>query len=288
MIRAGGVPEHYNLPWHWAFEHHLFHEQGLDVQWKSYAAGTGAMARDFRSGKLDVAVLLTEGIIAEIAEGNPSRVVQIYVQSPLRWGVHTGYHSGIRHLYQLEGQKFAISRYNSGSHLMAYVLAATQNWKLGDESFEVVEDIEGARKALAENRAQAFLWEKFTTKYLVDSGEFVYLGDCFTPWPSFVIAASLEMIEHHEGELVRLLDFINDLTRVLHQRKDIIAILCKKYQLKVEDAEAWFHALTWRGSYHLNQAESADILKKLSSYRFIPPYLQAGDVFYSVDHTISR
>ena len=33
----------------------------------------------------DIAVILTEGIIKDIAAGNPSKIVQVYVQSPLIW-----------------------------------------------------------------------------------------------------------------------------------------------------------------------------------------------------------
>ena len=83
MLKVGGVPEHYNLPWHWAFEHDLFSTQHLKISWKSYPAGTGAMCKDLQSGKLDVAVLLTEGITADIVAGaaiiiSPSPPVKIY------------------------------------------------------------------------------------------------------------------------------------------------------------------------------------------------------------------
>jgi len=78
-LKIGGVPEHFNLPWHQAIEQGLFRNEGLEINWQDYPGGTGAMAKDLRSGDLDVAVLLTEGIVADIVKGNPSKIISVYV-----------------------------------------------------------------------------------------------------------------------------------------------------------------------------------------------------------------
>ena len=44
-IRVGGVPEHFNVPWHQAIEDNSLAEAGLDVQWTEYSTGTGAMMK---------------------------------------------------------------------------------------------------------------------------------------------------------------------------------------------------------------------------------------------------
>ena len=36
------------------------------------------------------------------------------------------------------------------------------------------------------------MWEKFTTKPLVDTNTFRHIGDCPSPWPCFVIAVREE------------------------------------------------------------------------------------------------
>ncbi len=43
IIRVGGVPEHFNLPWHLAKETGLFAKHNVDVQWTDVPNGTGAM-----------------------------------------------------------------------------------------------------------------------------------------------------------------------------------------------------------------------------------------------------
>jgi sulfonate transport system substrate-binding protein len=42
-LRVGGVPEHFNLPWHLALEQGLFAKRGLDLTWIDVPNGTGAM-----------------------------------------------------------------------------------------------------------------------------------------------------------------------------------------------------------------------------------------------------
>src|SRR3712207_2896588 len=87
-IKIGGVPEHFNLPWHLAIEKKSFEKEGISLSWKDYPGGTGMMCSDLRSGNLDMAVVLTEGIVADIIKGNPSLIIQWYVTSPLIWGIH--------------------------------------------------------------------------------------------------------------------------------------------------------------------------------------------------------
>jgi len=89
-IRLGGVPEHFNLPIHLAKEQGEFKKRDIDIEWITYPGGTGQMTKALRDGEVDACILLTEGIIKDIIKGNPSRIVSIYVSTPLIWGVHTG------------------------------------------------------------------------------------------------------------------------------------------------------------------------------------------------------
>ena len=87
-LRVGGVPEHFNTPWHTAAAAGRFEELGLAFEWKEYPGGTGAMCRDLRSDEIDLAVLLTEGIYKDIVTGGNSKIAGVYVSSPLCWGIH--------------------------------------------------------------------------------------------------------------------------------------------------------------------------------------------------------
>src|SRR5690554_1006573 len=89
------------------------------------------------------------------------------------WGIFVRPDSTIQSVSDLKGKTIGISRYGSGSHLMSYVLADQQEWRVddGDLTFEVVHNIQGLREGIKEKKIDAFLWENFMTKPHVDSGE---------------------------------------------------------------------------------------------------------------------
>jgi len=86
--------------------------------------------------------------------------VQVFVQSPLIWGIHVGAKSKYETLADLENTKVAISRRGSGSELMAYVNAQNQGWKTDNLQFEIVNTIDGAVEALTNGTADYFMWER--------------------------------------------------------------------------------------------------------------------------------
>lgn len=208
-VKIGGVPEHFNLAWYLTLKNGEYKKENINLRWEDYPGGTGAMNEALRTGEIDMAVILTEGIVKDIAEGNPSKVVQVFVETPLIWGVHVAAGSEFKSIEELKGKRCAISRYGSGSHLMAYINAENHNWDLDtDLNFNVIQDLDGAVNALSNGDADYFMWEKFMTKPIVDSGVFRRIGHCPTPWPCFVIAVRNEFLETHENIVKIILEKI--------------------------------------------------------------------------------
>lgn len=268
-FKVGGVPEHFNLPWHLAIENNAFANEGIDVQWKDYYGGTGAMIKDLRENNLDIAVILTEGIVADITKGNECKIVQFYVNSPLRWGIHVAADAPYQTIEDLEGSTTAISRFGSGSHLMAYVNADQSNWDLKKLSFEVVGNLDGGRKALANGEADYFLWEKFTTKPYVDNGEFRAVGECPTPWPPFVIAVRNDVLLCHFDKIKRLLNTINESCKAFMQNKNAVALVSERYGLKEEDVKLWFAETEWTCHSALEKAQIEKVQDSLIDLKII-------------------
>ena len=244
-IRIAGVPEHFNLPWHLAIENGDFKKEGIDLQWTDVPEGTGKMCQMLREGSTDIAIILTEGIIKDITADNPSKIVQIYVETPLIWGIHVAGQSKYETLAQLEGAKAAISRIGSGSQLMAYVNADNQKWDGTSLSFEIVNTIDGAVTALTEGTADYFMWERFMTQPLVDKGIFRRIADCPTPWPCFVIAVRDEILEQNLDLISKILDIINLNTTHFKSLPHIIQKLAARYHQKEEDLEKWLALTEW-------------------------------------------
>ena len=244
-IKIAGVPEHFNLPWHLCIENGDFKNAIIDLQWTDVPEGTGKMCEMLRNGETDVAVILTEGIVKDIVAGNPSKIVQIYVESPLIWGIHVASQSKYKTLSDIENTKVAISRYGSGSQLMAYVNANNQNWNTSDLQFEVVNTIDGAVEALSNGTADYFMWERFMTKPLVDKGIFRTIADCPTPWPCFVIAVRDEIILKHPDTIKQILDIINSKTKIFKTIPNIDKTLSKNYHQKIYDIQEWLSLTEW-------------------------------------------
>ena len=243
-----GVPEHFNLPWHLAIEEGAFEERGIDLQWTDIPEGTGRMCQMLENGETDLAIILTEGLVKSITEGNPAKIVQEYIASPLLWGIHVGAKSKYERFADLKTTKAAISRFGSGSHLMAYVNAQNEGWDTGKLQFEVINNLDGAVEALTNGTADYFMWEHFTTKPLVDSGIFRRLGDCPTPWPCFVIAATDKFIKGNSSVLKHILEVINLYTTEFKQIPSIDRTLANRYGQKLEDIQEWLSLTRWSQS----------------------------------------
>ncbi|HCL07407.1 MAG TPA: ABC transporter substrate-binding protein [Flavobacteriaceae bacterium] len=245
-VRIGGVPEHFNYAWYIGLKKNAFKAQGIDLRWVDCPGGTGQMTEALKRNSIDMAIVLTEGIIKAISDGISSKIVQTFVKSPLIWGVHVDTGSNYTKASELKNTQAAISRMGSGSHLMAYLQAQKLGWNTTRElHFKIIKNLEGGVKALRESEADYFLWEKYTTKPLVDSGVFRRIGECPTPWPCFVIAATDSFIENETFKLKSILETINPITKEFKNIADIDTILSKRYGQKREDVQAWLAQTEW-------------------------------------------
>ena len=259
-LKIAGVPEHFNLPWHLCIDNREFAAENIDLQWTDVPEGTGKLCQMLRSGETDIAVILTEGMVKDLVAGNPSKIVQVYVESPLLWGIHVAANSNFTKMADLEEAKVAISRIGSGSQLMAYVNAEQNCWKTTDLQFEIVNTIEGAVEALTAGKADYFLWEHFMTKPLVDQGIFRRLGDCPTPWPCFVIAVRNEVLENNASVIANLLAIINKKTQIFKDISNIDELLSSRYKLEIADVREWLSLTEWSQ----NQLEE-EVLNKVQN-----------------------
>ena len=244
-LKIAGVPEHFNLPWYLCIQNNEFSNHNIDLQWTDVPEGTGKLCQMLRNGDTDIAVILTEGIIKDIAAGNDSKIVQVYVDSPLIWGIHVAAGSSYQSVNDIQQGKVAISRYGSGSHLMAFVNAENQGWNTSKLDFEIVNTIDGAVDALTEGKADYFMWERFMTKPLVDNGIFRRVGDCPTPWPCFVIAVRNKVLQNNPDSIGTILEIINNKTTGFKEIENIDVVLSDKYNQKVEDIREWLKLTEW-------------------------------------------
>ncbi|KAJ3341463.1 hypothetical protein HDU93_004864 [Gonapodya sp. JEL0774] len=226
VVRMGGVPEHFMVPLEAAVRDGRFLAAGFEVEWKQCHGGTAEMLSGLSSGSLDIAFPLTESAIAGIeSSAHPSiRLIGSYVSSPLNWAISVHPDSTFQTQRDLQGTTCAISRYGSGSHVMAAVFedelrrtAEREGVPFQPFEYVVCGTGEGMMKAVREEKAQFFMWEYFTSKPWYDQLLLRHLSTRPTPWPAFAIASTLPSLtrlgpSHVSSLLALVTDLVTQFT----------------------------------------------------------------------------
>jgi len=276
-LKVGGVPEHFNYPWYITLKNKEYDKHKINLRWQDYPGGTGQMCKALRSGDVDIAIVLTEGIIKDIADGNPSKILQTYVETPLIWGIHVGAKSAFKKIEDLEHATISISRHGSGSHLMAIVNANNQGWDVSKLKFKVVDNLQGGIDALTNGDADYFMWEHFTTKPLVDNGTFRIIDDCPTPWPCFVVAVRNEVLENNFDEVKKVLDIINTETKDFKKINNIDKTLANRYEQQIEDIQEWLKITEWNDGKPITKNLITRIQNKMIQFNVIDERKNSGE-----------
>ncbi|WP_298777781.1 substrate-binding domain-containing protein [uncultured Polaribacter sp.] len=275
-LKVGGVPEHFNYPWYLTLKNKEYSKHNINLRWQDYPGGTGQMCKALRDGSVDIAIVLTEGIIKDIAAGNPSKIVQTFVKTPLIWGIHVGAKSKFKKIEDLKHATIAISRFGSGSHLMAIVNAYNQGWNVKNLKFKVIDNLQGGIDALTNGEADYFMWEHFTTKPLVDNGTFRRIDDCPTPWPCFVVAVRNEVLENNFNEVKKVLDIINTETKDFKSINNIDKILAERYVQQLEDIQEWLKITEWNDGKPITKNIVTRIQNKMIAFNVIDEKKNSG------------
>ncbi|KAH9817094.1 hypothetical protein DFH28DRAFT_963035 [Melampsora americana] len=254
-LRIGYVPEHFSSPLLQLIESD--HEFAASVELIPNPSGTGEMIKSFKDGKIDVAIALTESLIAGIILGKGDyKLIGTYVTSPLNWAVITGAKSEHKSIEDLRGQKLGISRLGSGSQVMASVMALQHGW-LADGAkpieFVVNDTFKNLRDSVNDGSTAAFMWEWFTTKPFQDSGEVKFIGNVPTPWESWVIVASPQERNPEVLAPARLKEFLDKLDRFTHRfgiekgvrEAEHVDFVKNRFHQKEEDVKEWMKGVSY-------------------------------------------
>ncbi|KAG9324347.1 hypothetical protein KVV02_004942 [Mortierella alpina] len=264
VLRVGFVPEHFSSPLHLAVELGFFEKEGIVVDRVCCPSGTGEMTAKLIDGSLDVAIALTEGLLAGIAKGHTAyKIVGTYVESPLCWAISVGQNSQHVDRQSLRNGAIGISRIGSGSHIIPYVLAEQEGWLQGTSpadpefkspfDFKVLNTFQQMRDSVNDGSTDAFLWEKFTTKPYHDSKEVRSVDTITPPWPAFMIAASTRQLPitedpQRESILARFLRGLSLATLHFVDPKNYessISFVQKKMSYNRQDVQDWFSGVKY-------------------------------------------
>lgn len=260
-IKVGGVNEHFNLPWIQLSEK-SGSEKPFKIEWKSFAGGTGVLTSALRNGEIDLAVLLTEGLLLDILEKDQLRLICFHVSNPLRWAIHIR-QSDLKNQFTFENKRFAISRFGSGSHTMAKFLLNEKNIPYRDELMVEVGSLEGGLNSVEQNESDIFLWEKFTTEPFLEQHHLVANGEVLTPWPPFSVATTRNFLKKNAS----LIESI-----IKEARKNAAEILIdpstpdymrSRWKIEPKNASRWLSEIKWDDRLPIQSESLAPILENM-------------------------
>ena len=269
-LRIGGVPEHFNLPWKLCIESGALLKSNIEATWTDFYSGTGAMVQALNNNEVDVATLLTEGAVTALAKDDSQfELYSFYTKTPLIWGVHLPIQSEIKNLMDIKNATFAISRYGSGSHLMAYLLAESVGMDLDNLKFKIINNLDGARELLKKGGNYVFLWEKFMTKPFVDKGEMQRLSDFPTPWSCFVTCVRKSILKDNKTEIDALFKSVLNTANDLKNSPMAEKLIAREYQLDISDVKDWLKTIEWQSKTSLSKTLVNKVKLKLKQLELI-------------------
>ncbi len=98
------------------------------------------------------------------------------------------------------------------------------------------------------------MWEWYTTKPYVDSGEVRFIGSVPTPWPSWTIAASTNTaLAEGDARGAVLAEFLSRLQQSIHEFANpetrasgkAKQFIVNHHGYKEEDVESWLNTVRW-------------------------------------------
>ena len=141
--------------------------------------------------------------------------------------------------------------------------------------------MDGAVKGLTDGDADYFMWEKFTTKPLVDDGIFRRIDNCKSPWPCFVIAVREDYIKNNEEDLNTILNIINQTTSEFKSIPSIDRSIANRYKQELKDVQEWLSLTEWSQKV-IDEKTIKNIQEQLLGLNIIPKKVDYLDLIHKL------
>lgn len=128
---------------------------------------------------------------------------------------------------------------------MASVLALREGWtdsqgKVEPLDFVINDTFKNLRDAVNSGETAFYMWERYTTKPYVDSGENRFIDFIPTPWPSWAIAATPSTDKQTlDAFLEKLTVSVRKFDSVEARAKDDVDFVVKQFGYEEEDVKNW-------------------------------------------------
>lgn len=161
---------------------------------------------------------------------------------------------------------------------MSFVLADKQGWLKvpGQQPFDVVclETFERLRQAVNSDTADFFMWEHFTSKRYFDNHEIKRIGEIYTPWSSWKIAARDVGDERLQDLFTKLNQGIR---HFLDQPEEAVTYISSQLDYSEDDAREWLKTVEFAKDVKGVRVETVkNTMAVLRSAGCMPEYASAA------------
>lgn len=273
LLKVAYIPEHFSTPLFFAEQQKYYQAKGLEIEFVKVLEGTGRLIKLLNSKEVDIAIGLTEGFIADVANGNVAyKIIDTYVKSPLCWAISTGIdRDDINTPSDLQGKKIGVSRIGSGSYIMSFVLGHKLNFTAPYfTEYPVRSNFKNLRDSVnlvgdASEHSDAFMWEHFTSKKYYDNKEIKKIGEIYTPWPSWVVTARSDVLESNGEDVKNFIECINKGIKYFEENsQDAVKYIYTNLDYSEEDATEWLKTVKFNEDIGEKPIDWENVVKKTS------------------------
>ena len=146
---------------------------------------------------------------------------------------------------------------------MAKFLLNEKNIPYNDKLMVEVGSLQGGLKSLAENKADIFLWEKFTTQPFLEEHNLIGNGEVLTPWPPFSVATTKIFQKENSALLKEIISAVKSNTQKIWNNSSTLSELNSRLKIEYENAQRWLNEIIWDDELPINQNKLASVLDNM-------------------------
>ena len=154
---------------------------------------------------------------------------------------------------------------------MGFVLADSHDWLQSGAAnsplnLVPLQNFANLRTAVNDRGADFFMWEHFTSKRYYDNGEIRRIGEIYTPWPSWHIVASKQVLDE-QTQVEELFTKLNLGVEYFNAHHDeAVAYISTELDYSAADAKEWLKTVKFasdvKGVKSSVVAETVEVLRK--------------------------
>jgi len=217
------------------------------IEWITCPFGIEGVVSMLKGGLLDLALMFSEDVAQQLMMGSSLKICGTYEESFRRWGIYTSKSSGKQAVTDLANSVITAPN-GLGAQLMCAMVAQQCGVQLGAglHTYEV-DNLAAAVRLVKAGAASAVVWETYSAKDLVRSGQWKMIREIQTPWPSLLFVATKDALLAKSSTIQNFLSITRSICSEfkLNKENQSVNYISAAAGFGRDDAEAWLEQCSW-------------------------------------------